>query len=74
MVRPESVGRILASRMIHAELGQLFMPHAIDLQRDVRVIPYQELDRRGANLSHTAKGAAISSFEGDRRAMASCSA
>ena len=60
--------------MIHAELGQLFMPHAIDFQRDVRVIPYQELDRRGANLSHMAKRATISSFEVDRRAKVSGSA
>jgi hypothetical protein len=75
MVRPESVGRTLASRMIHAESGQLFIgPYAIGLQRNVRVIPYREFDRRGANLAQTAKRAAISSFEVDRQATVISSA
>lgn len=54
LVRPESVGGTPANRMIHKESNQLFIgPYAIDDQRNVRVISYQEMPgRHTGNARH----------------------
>ena len=53
-VRPESIGGTPANRMIHTESNQLFIgPYAIDANRNVRVIPYQEMPgRHTGNARH----------------------
>ena len=53
-VRPESIGGTPANRMIHQESNQLFIgPYAIDANRNVRVIPYQEMPgRHTGNARH----------------------
>ena len=53
-VRPESIGGTPANRMIHKESNQLFIgPYVIDANRNVRVIPYQEMPgRHTGNARH----------------------
>lgn len=47
MERKESIGGTHASRMIHRESEQLFIgPYAIDKERNVRVIPFQDAPGR----------------------------
>jgi len=47
IIRPESIGGTPANRMIHRESQQLFIgPYAIDAQRNVRVIPYDQMPGR----------------------------
>ncbi len=47
VVRKESIGGTPANRMIHAESNQLFIgPYAIDADRQVRAIPYSEMQGR----------------------------
>jgi hypothetical protein len=47
VIRPESLGGTPANRMIHRESQQLFMgPYAIDAQRRVRAIPYEQAPGR----------------------------
>jgi hypothetical protein len=47
IVRPESVGGTPANRMIHQESNQLFIgPYAIDDQRKVRILPYEQMPGR----------------------------
>ena len=47
IVRPESIGGTPANRLIHKESNQLFIgPYAIDANRNVRVIPWQEAPGR----------------------------
>lgn len=46
-IRPESIGGTPANRLIHKESNQLFIgPYAIDGNRNVRVIPWQDLPGR----------------------------
>lgn len=46
-IREESIGGTPANRMIHKESNQLFIgPYAIDSNRNVRVIPYEEMPGR----------------------------
>ena len=54
IVRPESIGGTPANRMIHKESNQLFIgPYAIDNQRNVRVIPYENMPgRHTGNARH----------------------
>lgn len=54
IVREESIGGTPANRMIHKESGQLFIgPYAIDEQRNVKVIPYSEMQgRHTGNARH----------------------
>ena len=54
IIRPESVGGTPANRMIHKESNQLFIgPYAIDADRNVRVIPYQDMPgRHTGNARH----------------------
>ncbi len=54
IVRPESIGGTPANRMIHKESNQLFIgPYAIDGNRNVRVIPYQDMPgRHTGNARH----------------------
>ena len=54
IVRPESIGGTPANRMIHTESRQLFIgPYAIDLDRNVRVIPYERtFGRPTGNARH----------------------
>ncbi len=54
IVRPESIGGTPANRMIHKESDQLFIgPYAIDANRNVRVIPYEEMPgRHTGNARH----------------------
>jgi hypothetical protein len=54
IVREESIGGTPASRMIHKESDQLFIgPYAVDEQRNVRVIPYSEMQgRHTGNARH----------------------
>jgi hypothetical protein len=54
ITRPESIGGTPANRMIHKESNQLFIgPYAIDANRNVRVIPYQEMPgRHTGNARH----------------------
>jgi hypothetical protein len=54
IVRPESIGGTPANRMIHKESNQLFIgPYAIDANRNVRVIPYEEMPgRHTGNARH----------------------
>ncbi len=47
IIREESIGGTPANRMIHKESNQLFIgPYAIDENRNVRVIPYSEMQGR----------------------------
>ncbi len=47
IVRDESIGGTPANRMIHQESNQLFIgPYAIDAERNVRTIPYNETPGR----------------------------
>ena len=52
--RPESIGGTPANRMIHKESNQLFIgPYAIDANRNIRVIPYKEMQgRHTGNARH----------------------
>jgi hypothetical protein len=54
IVYPESIGGTPANRMIHKESNQLFIgPYAIDADRNVRVIPYDEMPgRHTGNARH----------------------
>jgi hypothetical protein len=54
IVHEESIGGTPANRMIHHESGQLFIgPYAIDVNRNVRVIPYREMPgRHTGNARH----------------------
>ncbi|MCG6186835.1 hypothetical protein [Maribellus maritimus] len=54
IVRQESIGGTPANRMIHKESSQLFIgPYAIDGQRNVKVIPYSEMQgRHTGNARH----------------------
>lgn len=54
IVRPESIGGTPANRMIHRESQQLFIgPYAIDAQRKVRAIPYEQMfGRPTGNARH----------------------
>ncbi|WP_319268474.1 hypothetical protein [uncultured Draconibacterium sp.] len=54
IVREESIGGTPANRMIHKESNQLFIgPYAIDAERNVRVIPYDEMPgRHTGNARH----------------------
>ncbi len=54
IVRPESIGGTPANRMIHKESNQLFIgPYAIGGNRNVRVIPYQDMPgRHTGNARH----------------------
>jgi len=54
IVRPESIGGTPANRMIRKESNQLFIgPYAIDDNRNVRVIPYEEMPgRHTGNARH----------------------
>jgi hypothetical protein len=52
IVREESVGGTPANRMIHRESNQLFIgPYAIDAERNVRVIPYEQAPGRYTGLA-----------------------
>ena len=53
-IHPESIGGTPANRMIHRESQQLFIgPYAIDLEGNVRVIPYDEMPgRHTGNARH----------------------
>jgi len=47
IIRSESIGGTPANRMIHPESQQLFIgPYVIDAQRNVRVIPYDQMPGR----------------------------
>ncbi|NWJ51427.1 MAG: hypothetical protein HXX14_11245 [Bacteroidetes bacterium] len=47
IIHPESIGGTPANRLIHKESNQLFIgPYAIDANRNVRVIPWQEAPGR----------------------------
>ena len=51
-VREESIGGTPANRMIHKESGQLFIgPYAIDRERQVRTIPYEEAPGRYTGMA-----------------------
>jgi hypothetical protein len=54
VVHPESIGGTPANRMIHKESNQLFIgPYAIDADRNVRIIPYEEMPgRHTGNARH----------------------
>jgi hypothetical protein len=54
IVRPESIGGTPANRMIHQESSQLFIgPYAIDANRNVNVISYEEMPgRHTGNARH----------------------
>ncbi len=54
ITREESIGGTPANRMIHRESDQLFIgPYAIDLNRNVRVIPYELMPgRHTGNARH----------------------
>jgi hypothetical protein len=54
IVRPESIGGTAANRMVHKESNQLFIgPYAIDANRNVRIIPYEEMPgRHTGNARH----------------------
>ncbi|MEZ5106639.1 MAG: hypothetical protein R2757_19205 [Draconibacterium sp.] len=54
IIREESIGGTPANRMIHKESNQLFIgPYAINENRDVRVIPYSEMQgRHTGNARH----------------------
>ncbi len=57
---PESIGGTPANRMIHRESNQLFIgPYAIDSLRQIRVIPYNEMQGRltgnARHLTHPAE-------------------
>ena len=54
IIRPESIGGTPANRMIHRESQQLFIgPYAIDTQRNVRAIPFDQMyGRPTGNARH----------------------
>src|SRR6056297_3167625 len=54
IIRDESIGGTPANRMIHKESNQLFIgPYTIDANRNVRVIPYEEMPgRHTGNARH----------------------
>jgi len=54
ITRDESIGGTPANRMIHSESNQLFIgPYAIDTNRNVRVIPYTQMQgRHTGNARH----------------------
>ena len=54
ITREESIGGTPANRMIHKESNQLFIgPYAIDQERNVRVIPYSQMQgRHTGNARH----------------------
>jgi hypothetical protein len=54
ITRGESIGGTPANRMIHTESNQLFIgPYAIDTNRNVRVIPYTQMQgRHTGNARH----------------------
>ncbi|MCK4993378.1 MAG: hypothetical protein KAS29_22935, partial [Bacteroidales bacterium] len=54
IVRDESIGGTPANRMIHKESNQLFIgPYAVDDKRNVRVIPYSDMQgRHTGNARH----------------------
>jgi len=54
IIRDESIGGTPANRMIHKESNQLFIgPYTIDGDRNVRVIPYEEMPgRHTGNARH----------------------
>ncbi|MCA1758929.1 MAG: hypothetical protein LC658_04085, partial [Bacteroidales bacterium] len=54
ITREESIGGTPANRMIHKESNQLFIgPYAIDEERNVRVIPYSQMQgRHTGNARH----------------------
>jgi len=54
ITREESIGGTPANRMIHKESNQLFIgPYAIDAERNVRVIPYAQMQgRHTGNARH----------------------
>ena len=54
IVRPESIGGTPANRMIHKESNQLFIgPYAIDANRNVKAISYEEMPgRHTGNARH----------------------
>jgi len=54
IVRPESIGGTPANRMIHEESNQLFIgPYAIDANRNVKVISYEDMPgRHTGNARH----------------------
>lgn len=54
IIRPESIGGTPANRMIHKESEQLFIgPYAIDKNRNVRVMPYEQMPgRHTGNARH----------------------
>ena len=52
IIRPESIGGTPANRMIHKESGQLFIgPYAIDTNRNVRTITYEDMFGRHTGLA-----------------------
>lgn len=52
IVREESIGGTPANRMIHQESNQLFIgPYAIDAERNVRTIPYENAPGRFTGLA-----------------------
>jgi hypothetical protein len=59
ITRGESIGGTPANRMIHKESNQLFIgPYAIDEERNVRVIPYTQMQgRHTGNARHLFKPA-----------------
>ena len=54
IIRPESIGGTPANRMIHRESNQLFIgPYAIDDKKNVRTIPYSNMQgRHTGNARH----------------------
>lgn len=54
IIREESIGGTPANRMIHKESNQLFIgPYVIDSNRNVRVIPYEQMPgRHTGNARH----------------------
>lgn len=54
IVHPESIGGTPANRMIHKESSQLFIgPYVVDANRNVRVIPYEQMPgRHTGNARH----------------------
>ena len=54
IVREESIGGTPANRMIHKESNQLFIgPYAIDSERNIKAIPYAEMQgRHTGNARH----------------------
>lgn len=59
IMRQESIGGTPANRMIHKESNQLFIgPYAIDVDRKVRTIPYEQMPgRHTGNARHLSDAA-----------------